>query len=86
MDFFKSFEQLFKPYNEAQSLFWSNWESAMLSMRNINSNFSENANKTLQLQEDLVKSSLELQQQIAKFSIETQTKFWENYFKMVHKS
>ncbi len=86
MDFFKSFEQLFKPYNDAQSVFLSNWESAMSSMRNINSNFSENVNNTLQLQEDLVKSSLELQQQIAKFYIETQTKYWENYFKMIRKS
>ena len=85
MDFFKSFEQLFRPYTEAQSVFMNNWESMMSSMRNINSNFSENANKTLHLQEDFVKSSLELQQQIAKYSIETQTKFWDNYFNMVRK-
>jgi hypothetical protein len=85
MDFFKSFEQLFKPFNEAQSMFLNSWESTMSNMRSMNSNFSENVEKAVQLQEDLVRSSLELQQQIGKFSIETQTKLWDSYFKMVRK-
>ncbi|OUL36121.1 hypothetical protein BV372_08630 [Nostoc sp. T09] len=87
MDFFNSFEPFFRQVSEAQRMFFNNWESTMSSMRNMNlGNLPENAEKTLQLQEELVKSSLELQEQLSRFSIDTQRKLWESYFRMLHKS
>ncbi|MFN6473833.1 MAG: hypothetical protein RMY36_029745 [Nostoc sp. SerVER01] len=41
--------------------------------------------KTLQLQEELVRSSLELQEQIVRFSIDTQRKLWESDFKIIRR-
>ncbi len=61
MDFFNSFEPFFIPFSEAQKMLFNNWESTILSMQNINLlNPPENVEKTLQLQEDLIRSYLEV--------------------------
>lgn len=86
MDFFNTLESFFRPFSEAQRIFFSNWESTISSMQNGNLlNVPENVEKTLQLQEDLVRSFLDLQEQIGRFSIDTQRKVWESYFKMLRR-
>jgi hypothetical protein len=86
MDFFNSFEPFYRQFSEAQRMFFNTWESTMSSMQNTNFlNFPANAEKTLQLQEELIKNSLELQEQIGRFSLDTQRKFWETYFRMLRK-
>ncbi len=86
MDFFNSFEPFFKQVSEVQRITFNNWQSMMSGMQNLNLlNLPENTDRTLQLQEDLVKSALELQEQVSRFSIDTQRKFWDNYFKLLRK-
>ena len=87
MNLFNSFEPFFKQVSEVQRITFNNWQSMMSGMQNMNlSNFPENTDKTVHLQEDLVKSALDFQEQVSRFSIDTQRKFWETYFNLLRKS
>ncbi|NJM20324.1 MAG: hypothetical protein HC874_22055 [Richelia sp. SL_2_1] len=62
------------------------WTATMPNMQGMNfSNYSENFEKILQLQEELSKNSLEFQEQASRWTIETQRKTWNNYFHIFRK-
>ncbi|MCC2695388.1 hypothetical protein [Nodularia sp. LEGE 04288] len=87
MDAFKIFETFFTQFNEIQKIGLNNWESVMSTMQNMRiSNIHETFDKTVELQEDLIKSSLEFQEKISHFSLDTQRKVWDSYFKMLRRS
>ncbi|HYW18196.1 MAG TPA: hypothetical protein VE956_02605 [Nodularia sp. (in: cyanobacteria)] len=86
MDAYKIFEPFFTQFTEIQKMGLNNLESVMSSMQNMRiSNINENFDKTVQLQEDLIKSSLKFQEKISHFSIDTQRKIWDSYFKMLRR-
>jgi hypothetical protein len=78
-----NYEQFFRQLSDVQKVFLNSW-NAMTDMQNANApNLSENVNKTLKFQEEILTSSLEFQALVARMSIETQKQFWQGYFNLV---
>lgn len=86
MDFFNSFEHFFKQLSELQRITLNNWGTTMSHMQSINLlNSPENFERTVKLQEELLKNSWEFQEQVSRLSIDTQRKIWNSYFQMLRR-
>lgn len=82
-----SFEQFLRQFSELQKGLFNSWTSTVPSVQSFNPlNFSENLDKALRFQQEVVASSLEFQSQVARMSIETQKQFWEGYFNTMRKA
>ncbi len=81
-----SFEQFLRQFSELQKGLFTTLTSTVPSGQSFNPlNLSENLDKTLKFQEEVVAGSLEFQAQVARMSIETQKQFWEGYFNTMRK-
>ncbi|PIG92205.1 hypothetical protein [Gloeocapsopsis sp. IPPAS B-1203] len=86
MDWSSNVEQFFRQLSEVQKAAFNNWNDTMPSMENVNTQFSDTVEKTLNFQEELIKNSLETQALIARMSIEIQQQLWNGYFQTIRKS
>lgn len=85
MDWHNNIDQFFGQLSDLQRGFLNSWSSAP-SMHLNSLNFTENFEKTLRFQEEVVKKSLELQALATSKSIETQKQFWDGYFNMMRQA
>lgn len=80
----KLFEDYQKQFSEWQKKFVDTWlESLPNSKSSVD--FSENYDKFLKFQEELVSTYLDAQEKTSKMFMETQKQFWKDYFEMMRK-
>jgi len=75
----KQFNELQQKTSDWQKKFFDAWLESMPNMKG-EVNFSENFDKAISFQEEMVKSYLEAQEKTAKMMLDSQKKFWEDYF------
>jgi len=73
-----------KQLMESQKKLAETWMSS-LPAGTTQVNFSENFEKTLNFQQELINSALNSQQVTARLVIETQKQFWDSYFQATQK-
>ncbi|RUR72335.1 hypothetical protein PCC6912_63750 [Chlorogloeopsis fritschii PCC 6912] len=85
------FDEYQKQFNEWQKQF-SDWQKTFLDtcLENLpnmqrEENLSEAFNKSLDFQEEIVKSFLEAQEKNNQMMLDAQKKFWEDYFERMRK-
>ncbi|AFY79163.1 hypothetical protein Ple7327_4020 [Pleurocapsa sp. PCC 7327] len=82
----KVFEDYQQEIANWQKKYFDIWlETIPTTVGNNTLNFSENFDKTMKFQEEVVKTSLEAQEKTAQMLIEIQRQFWNNYVDLLRK-
>ena len=83
-DYQKQFTDWQEQFSDWQKKYFDSWLESFPNLKNEVS-FSENFDKALKFQEEVVKVYLESQEKASQMMIESQKKFWHDYFEMMRK-
>jgi phage regulator Rha-like protein len=79
-------EESLKQLSETQKKLVYTWVDSLRSGNSVQGNYSENFEKALKFQQDLIDAAINAQQITLGLTIETQKQFWDNYFQVAQKA